>query len=155
MVIVVSFFLSHWFVPFNFFTLLFHYLTIHVAPLIIQLNNSIIFSFACIGLCIICDNQLSNFLDQMGRNQEVNFLVTMMYFYFFSITLYFWFLFLCVLFQLPFFFFGSLFFFFIYIFSFVIYIGPFLCFFWFVFYFFSLRVLFSCLYFFSACFYIF
>ncbi len=48
-----SFFLfAHRFVPFNFFTLLFHYLAIHVAPLIIQLNNSIIFSFACIALCI-------------------------------------------------------------------------------------------------------
>lgn len=93
--------LSHRFVPFNFFTPLFHSLAIHVAPLMIQLNNSIIISSACIGLYIICDNYPSNFLDQMVMIQDVNFLVTNVFFLFFPLYLFVLFLFLCVLFQIP------------------------------------------------------
>ncbi len=67
----------------------------------IQLNNSIIISSACIGLYIICDNYPSNFLDQMVMIQDVNFLVTNVFFLFFPLYLFVLFLFLCVLFQIP------------------------------------------------------
>lgn len=48
-----SFFLfAHWFVPFKFFYIFVSLFGHTCGPFIIQLNNSIIFSFACIALCI-------------------------------------------------------------------------------------------------------